>query len=44
MCALEERKVEATGAGFARQRVYFVDCQQFQVVDFCMPAVRADHL
>lgn len=44
MCALEERQMKAAGAGFARQGVQLVDSQHFQVVDLCMPALRADYL
>jgi hypothetical protein len=44
MCALEERQMKAAGTGLAGQSVYFVACEQFQVIDLCMPAMQADHL
>ena len=42
MCALEERQMKAAGADLAGQRMYLVAGKQFQVVDFGMPALRAD--
>jgi hypothetical protein len=44
MCALEQRQMKAAGTGLAGQGVHFVDCQQFQVVNICMPTLRTDHL